>query len=145
VGELTYLDKESIRDQVAEVLRGFPQIAGAYLFGSALGACRPDSDIDIGLVLEDINISEREKAQLEAAIGNSFYPLNGHPYDIVLLELNNTIFYFKVIKEGCLIYVRNFDRITDIMEYVSRRYAESYPRYRIALQEIVDEVISNGN
>ncbi|MDD4238952.1 MAG: nucleotidyltransferase domain-containing protein [Desulfotomaculaceae bacterium] len=144
MGALIHIDQECIKEQAANILKDFPQIAGAYLFGSCLGGCRPDSDIDIGLVLEDIDISERERAQLEASIRNSFYPVNGHTYDIVLLELNNPIFCFKVIKEGRLIYIRNIDRITDVMEIVSRRYADLYPRYRRALQVIIDEVIADG-
>ncbi len=141
---LMQIEQERVRKQAADILKNFPQIAGAYLFGSCLGRCRSDSDIDIGLVLEDIDISEREKAQLESSIRNMFFPLNGHTYDLVLLEFNNPIFYFKVIKEGKLIYIRNIDRITDVMEIVSRRYADSYPRYRRALQEIIDEVIADG-
>jgi len=145
VGKLTYLEKDAVSAQVTNVLKKFPQIAGAYWFGSSLGACRPDSDIDIGLVLEDIKLNERERAQLEAEIRDSFYPYNGHPYDIVLLDLRNPIFSFRVIKEGRLIYTGNSDRISDIKEYVSRRYAESYPRYKAALQEIIAEVMHDGH
>ncbi|OPX83559.1 MAG: hypothetical protein A4E53_04576 [Pelotomaculum sp. PtaB.Bin104] len=144
MGALIHIDQECVREQVADILKEFPQVAGAYLFGSCLGGCRPDSDIDIGLVLENVDISEREQAQLEASIRNSFHSFDSHTYDIVLLELNNPIFYYKVIKEGRLIYVRNIDRVTDVMEIVSRRYADLYPRYRRALQEIIDEVIANG-
>lgn len=145
MGELICLDKDAVNSQVAGVLKKFPQIAGAYLFGSSLGACRPDSDIDIGLVVEDIKLNERESAQLEAEIRDSFYPFNGHPYDIILLDLKNSIFCFRVIKEGRLIYARNPDRIADVMEDVSRRYADSYPRYKDALQEIIAEVMSDGH
>lgn len=144
MGALIHIDQECVKKQVANILKDFPQVAGAYLFGSCLGGCRPDSDIDIGLVLEDINISDREKAQLVASINNLFYPLDGHVYDIVLLELNNPIFCFKVIKEGRLIYIKTAERIADVMEIVSRHYADLYPRYRRALQEIIEEVIADG-
>lgn len=143
MNELISVDTESIVYQATQVLKNFPQIAGAYLFGSALGKCRHDSDIDIGLILEDIKIGERERAILEADISNSFSPFNGHPYNITLFDLNNTIFCFRVIKEGRLIYVRNPDRVTDVMEDVSRRYADVYPRYKIALEEILSEVMSD--
>ncbi|NPV73558.1 MAG: nucleotidyltransferase domain-containing protein [Pelotomaculum sp.] len=65
--------------QVSSILKKFPQVAGAYWFGSSLEACRPDSDIDIGLVLEDIKLIERKKAHLEAEIRDSFGAYNGHP------------------------------------------------------------------
>lgn len=139
------VDLEAVRVDVENILKKFPQVAGAYLFGSSLGACRPDSDIDIGLVLEDIKFGERKKALLEAEIKDSFYSFNGHRYDILLLDSDNPIFSFRVIKEGRLIYVRNLDRITDVMEQVSRRYAESYPRYKAALQEIIAGVIAHDH
>lgn len=142
---LVYIDKDVVTKQVADVLRGFPQIAGAYLFGSALGALRHDSDIDIGLVLEDIVMTDKDKAQLEADILNYLSPLNGHVFDVVLLDSGNTVFSFRVIKEGQLIYAKNMERITDVIEYVSRCYAEVYPRYRSALDEIISEVIFDGN
>lgn len=145
MGELIYIDKDAVSAQVTEILIRFPQIAGAYLFGSSLGACRPDSDIDIGIVVEDSKLNEREREQLEAEIRDSLYPFNGHPYDVVMLDLKNSIFSFRVIKEGCLIYTRNPDRIADVMEDVCKRYADSYPRYKAALQEIIDEVMSDGH
>ncbi|MEW5954114.1 MAG: nucleotidyltransferase domain-containing protein [Bacillota bacterium] len=143
-GGLVNVDKNVITQQVASVLKDFPQVAGAYLFGSALGALRRDSDIDIGLILEDIAMADKDKAQLEAGIANSLSPLNGHVYDVVLLDPGNTIFCFRVIKEGQLIYTKNIGRVTDVIEYVSRCYAEVYPRYRDALEEIISEVISGG-
>jgi len=52
------------------------------------------------------------------------------------------IFSFQVIKEGKLIYCRDPDRIADVLENVSRCYAEVYPRYRQALNEIMEEIES---
>lgn len=37
---------EAIITKVVSTLKKFPLVAGAYLFGSALDMCRPDSDID---------------------------------------------------------------------------------------------------
>jgi len=145
VSKVVYLNKDAVSTQVKDVLKKFPQIAGAYWFGSSLGACRPDSDIDIGLVAEDIKLNEKEREHLEGEIRNFFCPYHGHPYDIVLLDLRNSIFSFRVIKEGRLIYACNPDRIADVMEDVSRRYGVSYPRYKAALQEIIVEVLSNGH
>lgn len=142
MGNLITLDTEDIAGQVSKTLNSFPHIAGAYLFGSALGACRPDSDIDIGIVLEDVKLSDRQSEHLEAGIANALGSYNGHPYDVTLLDIDNIIFCFRVIKEGRLIFARNHDRVTDIIEYVSRRYADVYPRYRMALEEILEEVIA---
>lgn len=145
VGNLITLNTEAIIAQVVSTLRKFPLVAGAYLFGSALEMCRPDSDIDLGIVLVDNKMSAREREHLEADIANSLHSFEGHLFDVVILTTQDPIFSFKVIKEGRLIYAANMDRVTDFMEFVSRQYAEAYPRYKMALQEIIDEVILNGN
>lgn len=145
MGSLITLDVEAIITQTVSTLKKFPYVAGAYLFGSALDKCRPDSDIDIGIVLLNTKISDRERAQLEADIANSLHSFKGHLFDVVLLNPEDPIFSFRVIKEGRLIYAPDMDRVTDFMEFVSRQYAEVYPRYKMALQEIIDEVFSGGN
>lgn len=145
VTELVRVHLESLVERVGAALRGFPQVAGAYLFGSILGACRPDSDIDLGLVLEPgIEPDSVEGDRLEADIALSLPTVEGHPFDIVLLNPEKPLFVFRVIKEGELIYCRNIDRVTDVVEYVSRRYADLYPRYRAALEEILAEVMTGG-
>jgi hypothetical protein len=110
-----------------------------------LDKCRPDSDIDIGIVLVNNKMSDRERAQLEADIANSLHSFRGHLFDVMLLSPKDPIFSFRVIKEGRLIYASDMNQVTDFMEFVSRQYAEVYPRYKMALQEIIDEVISSGN
>lgn len=139
------IDLEPVVELVEEALRGFPQVAGAYLFGSALEACRPDSDLDLGLILEpEIKPDSLEGGRLDAAIVLFLPPVEGRRFDLVLLNPEKPLFVFRVIREGKLIYCRNRERVTDVIEYVSRRCADLYPRYRAALEEIFAEVISGG-
>lgn len=98
---LVRVDLEPMIRQVQAVLSGFPQVAGAYLFGSALESCRPDSDIDLGLVLEpEIKPDTKEGDTLAAEVAFSLKPVNGHPFDVVLLDPDKPLFVFRVIKEG---------------------------------------------
>jgi hypothetical protein len=53
------------------------------------------------------------------------------------LNTANSIFAFKVIKNGHLIYDRGHETITDFIEIISRRYGENYPRYIKSLKDIV--------
>ncbi len=148
MGNMIKINIDEVCSYVASVVKNVPGIAGAYLFGSALqGKVRPESDIDIGLVPEKDSLSERETDFMESEVCNLLQQFRGHPFDVVTLTMNsnNIIFCFRVIKEGRLIYARNIDRIQDFMEHVSRRYAEVYPRYKQALEEIIEEVISPGN
>lgn len=144
---LVTVDLKPVEDVVRRILPRFPAVAGAYVFGSALGPCRPDSDIDIGLVPHadvlaggDPLARERLEARVAAALGR----LDGHPFDVVLLDLDDPIFTFKVIRTGRLMYIGDENRVTDFMEAAAQSYREAYPRYRRALREIMDEVSQRG-
>ncbi|MCF8009875.1 MAG: nucleotidyltransferase domain-containing protein [Clostridiales bacterium] len=140
MGNMINRDIKAVTEQVNGALSDFHEVAGAYLFGSTLEMCRPDSDVDVGIIPVDFKLSEKERVYLESKILNCLNSSTGFSYDIVVLNLDNIIFSFRVIKEGCLIYSNDPDRVRDFIEQVSRIYAEVYPRYRRALEEILDEV-----
>lgn len=146
MGGLVKFDIELIAERVRGVLSSFPQVAGAYLYGSILGDCRPDSDIDLALILEaGIKPDGPEGDRLEAEISMQLPPIGGHSFDLFIINPEKPLFAFKPISQGKLIYSRNQDRVTDVIEYVSRRYADLYPRYRQAMEEIFAEVVSGGH
>lgn len=122
---------------VTPVLEKRKEIAGAYLFGSALELCRPDSDIDIGLIISPITGQHEEYYEIITNhIANSLIGLMGHAFDVIALNIVNGIFAYKVIKNGRLIYNSRPAEVTDFMEQTSRHYGENYPRYREALKLI---------
>lgn len=134
---LVKVEREQIKKKLVAALGNHTQIAGAYLFGSALGNCRPDSDIDIGLITMPLyKVTEREFDIIEARILKELLPLDAHHFDLVFLTAKNYILSHKAINSGRLVYVRNMGAVTDFIETVSLRYRESYPRYRQALETI---------
>lgn len=137
---LVRVSQKAIRRAVNRVLPGHPEVAGAYLFGSALEKCRPDSDIDLGLVLFP-SIQEPPGhgfISLEAAIESELPRLQGHGFDVNVLRAQNVIFSFKVISTGKLVYAADMDVVTDFVEKVSRCYADIGYRYRRAVEEAID-------
>ena len=140
MNKLVHVDVSKIIEGVIPVLESREEVVGAYLFGSILGACRPDSDIDIGLLLNpDISYSEKELERIQEEVLEELPAQNNRVFDLVILNNYSDIFKYKVITEGKLIYARDQDIITDFIEIVSRRRAENYPRYREAL-----EIIARG-
>lgn len=138
MGNLVRVDVTSIIEKLLPVLGNRKEIVGAYLFGSILGLCRPDSDIDVAILLsidslhpnvEDENIKEDILQELPS--------IQDRPLDLVILNYSSAIFAYKIINEGLLFYKKDYDAITDFMETVSRKRAENYPRYRKALEIIV--------
>ena len=137
MGSLVKIEEAQIRNRIVPVLKDHEMIAGAYLFGSALERCRPDSDIDIGLVMmSGSDISEKELDLIEARILVGLSPLDAHKFDLVFLTLRDVFFSHKAIRTGKLIYVRDMDVITDFTESVSNIHRCEYARYRQALETI---------
>lgn len=139
VGSLVHVPLDTVQDAVSGVLARYPQVAAAYLFGSAIGPCRPDSDIDLGLVLSPEATEPPAwgfsglEAQIETALGR----IDGHAFEVIVLRPEAVLFSFKVIREGRLVFSRNRDVLLDFMERVARRYAEAGYRYRRALDEVL--------
>jgi predicted nucleotidyltransferase len=132
------VDISNIIEKLTPVLKSRKAVVGAYLFGSILGRCRPDSDIDVGLLLApDVSYSEKEVEKILEEILDVLPPLNNHPFDLIILNHSSAIFAYKVITQGRLIYASDLEAVTDFMEKVSRQRTENYPRYRQALEAIV--------
>jgi len=135
---LIRIDTAMIAKTVISVLREFQNVAGAFHFGSSLGMCRPDSDIDIALVcIPPEHCREREYERLTNQIINRLSPVDGHPFDLVVLNALPNILAFRIIKNGKLIYCNDPGTVGDFIEKVSRQYGENYPRYREAVRLIV--------
>jgi len=121
---------------ITQVVRGLctvPEVAGGYLFGSVLSeAFRPDSDIDLGLVVRP----GADVAQVTGDVEWACRPVGGHPIHATVLTARTPIFAFGVVREGSLIYSADQDAVTDFIEVVARRYEDVGPPYRRALREI---------
>ena len=83
--QLINVDISKVIEQLTSVLKSRKVVVGAYLFGSILGRCRPDSDIDVGLLLApDVSYSEKEAEILLEEILEVLTPLNNHPFDLII-------------------------------------------------------------
>ena len=129
-------DISNIIEKIIPVLKPRQSVVGAYLFGSVLEEFRPDSDIDLGLLLAQ-SCSEKEAEIIREEILMDLPLLKNHPFDMVILNHSSAIFAYKVITKGRLIYTSDAEEVTNFMEIVSRQRAEHYPRYRQALEAVV--------
>jgi predicted nucleotidyltransferase len=136
LSKLINLDISIINQNLIPALESRKVIAGAYLYGSVLDSCRPDSDIDLGILLEP-DISQKEAEKILEELYLELPTVKNHPYDIIILNNCSAIFAYRVITQGRLIYAGNGEAITDFMEKISRQRAENYPRFRRALELIV--------
>jgi len=78
---MVQIDEDRIKGAVVSTLTDMKESAGVYLVGSALGLCRPDSDIDIGLVIKPL-YGKSDKYYLDIALAaeTRLDPIDGHPF-----------------------------------------------------------------
>ena len=143
---LVEVDRERVARQIAEACAGVPAVAAALLFGSALGRFRPDSDIDVGAVRrpvpgEDADAGFRAGLRLEYELLRMLREYDGHPFDVVVLDPAQPLFVMTVLTAGRVAFVGDEDAYTDFLERVALRYGEDAPRYRRALDEVLEEPI----
>ncbi|MDI3481638.1 MAG: uncharacterized protein PWQ97_1293 [Tepidanaerobacteraceae bacterium] len=95
---------------------------------------RPDSDIDLGIIFV-----ENPKQKIDLLIEKVYFSLgrfDGHPFDIVSVRDVNTILAFKIFRHGIPVYISDNDKVTDLIEQISRKHSDIYPRYRKALEVV---------
>ena len=125
-GDLLRLDRRVVAAQACRVLSGFPDVAGAYLFGSALDFVGRGSDVDLGLVMREPLAAEREFevcGSLEERLGS----LGRHRFHVTVVRPEEIAFAFSVLRDGALLYVADAKRVTDVIERVGREHDDLEP------------------
>ncbi|HEY4159287.1 MAG TPA: nucleotidyltransferase domain-containing protein, partial [Polyangiaceae bacterium] len=119
---------------IAEVLRAFPDVAAAWLFGSeARGTARPDSDLDVALLLAERGVTALDVYELLGRIAahlESVAP--GRRIDLVLIESQGPVFQHEVLAEGRLVHDALFKRRVDFESDAYVRYFDFYPLHERA-------------
>jgi len=114
------------RNILAEILKTIPEIAFAYLFGSAQnGTINKGSDLDIAVYLIEEGKNENEKTELRLKILRmleSAVP-GFDNFDLVVLNETSTIMGMQVL-QGTLLFVKpeHEDLYVDFYSYTCRKY-----------------------
>lgn len=131
-----------IAELVRQTLPAFPEVVGAYLFGSVLDKEPIVGDIDVGLVVRPMK--ERDAERLESDVECALGEVDGTPFDVTVLDQRATAFTMKVLRQGLLIYEADTDAVTDFIERVSLIWRDVGPRYELARREVLEEVRPHG-
>ncbi len=133
---LIEVDQTALAAHITRALNSDPglPIIGAFLFGSALGTCRPDSDIDIGLV--PIPGVPTRRWAVEGRAEQLLGTFADHVFDPNLLEAH--LFAFEVVTTGQLVYMRDEHAVWNFVERVTRLGWELERRHRTALDTVMN-------
>jgi predicted nucleotidyltransferase len=125
-----------IKLDLRRVLEPHKEVIAAYLYGSSVkGYAREDSDIDVGLLLEDCY---KQEALYPEALAKEIEKETGlkRVIDIRILNDRNPRFQYRVISEGELIISRDegkraqFEAKAVSMYLDIKPFHEAYDMYR---------------
>jgi len=105
------IDPAVIAQSVQPVLSGCSDVIAAYLFGSAVsGTVRPDSDIDIAVLLSEPGSRSERKETLQSLFSPLCRALRA---DVHLLFLNDASYLARaqVFSKGKLFYIRDHEQL----------------------------------
>lgn len=97
--------KDALKKSIGKGLSGHSNIVFAYIFGSFLSS-ESFSDIDIGIYLDNENISDNA-LQIEFGLERELEEYLHIPADVRILNCAPLSFVFNVIKTGSLVADRN--------------------------------------
>ncbi len=118
---------DGVRTALAVVAEGIPELAAAYLYGSAVtGNAGPGSDLDIALVLVDGAepgplFAETVSARLAERLGFAG-EVDAHRVDHLPLPVRG-----RVVTEGVLVFERDPERRVEFETSTRRLYFDFLP------------------
>ncbi|WP_190239924.1 type VII toxin-antitoxin system MntA family adenylyltransferase antitoxin [Pelotomaculum schinkii] len=111
---------------LAEYFSKNNEVMAAYVFGSyAEDVARPDSDIDIAVIMEPVS---RDTMEYRLAVMEDIKRLTGLDADIIVLNEAPIMLQFQVIQKGKVVFERDADKRAVFVMSVAGRYYD-YKRY----------------
>lgn len=120
--------KDIMVSLIREVTREDGRVAFAYLYGSFVTE-ESFRDIDVGVYLKDagensIVVSAELKTRLSRVMQKHGFNFTADQFDVKILNDAPFTFLRRVFEEGILLFDRNPELRTDLIEYVSLKYRE---------------------
>lgn len=121
-----------IEQRTTPILKRYPAIEAAYLFGSlAKGSAGTDSDLDLALVGSREQLAEQKLDILADLTADGFEKI-----DFVLLDGADTILRFEAVSPNCLLYARDDFDHGSYFSKTLREYFDFEPYLRIQREAI---------
>ncbi len=123
--------RQSLFGRLAGELVKAPEIVFAYVYGSVLDS-ELIHDVDVGLYLDDLELPRR--SEVLGALGDRLSVAIELPVDMRILNAAPVSFLFHVFR-GHLLFSRDEELLTNLLEEVPRQYLDIAPLLRQAAKE----------
>ena len=128
------MDPTDLVERMRPILGRYPQIAAAWLFGSAArGELRPDSDVDVGILLQDPKATATDQYELLGdLVARLEVVVAPRTVDVVLLEHQGPVFAHEALVDGWLIIEHDRPRRVDFEATTVMRGCDFRPTWELA-------------
>jgi predicted nucleotidyltransferase len=138
------LDTHLNIEALVNCLAAQPDVLAAYLFGSyATGQARPQSDVDVAVLLSGTDEMERFERLLEL-MGEVEEALGRRPADVVLLNDAPPLLAYQVLAHGRLIFERDRAARVDFEVRTGKIYADLQPMYEYHSRDLFHKIREVG-
>lgn len=120
-----------------------PDVIAAYLFGSlAQGRAHPQSDIDVAVLLEPMDVETAFNRRLR--LMEYLRPYADREVDVVVLNTAPPLLQYQVLKHGRLLYERERSGRAEFEVRVGEVYADLKPMRDFFAQALSQEIKEVG-
>lgn len=127
-------------EPIKTCLRQQPSIVVAYLFGSqATGQARPDSDIDIAVLLES-GWQPGQYLDARLRLMNELASLIDKKVDVVILNQASPLLKHHVLLQKQLLFERDLSQRVEFEVTAGKIYADLKPMYEFFWQSLVQRI-----
>ncbi|HEY8432016.1 MAG TPA: nucleotidyltransferase domain-containing protein [Sandaracinaceae bacterium] len=126
--------RRGVASEIGRTIRRHPRVAAAWVFGSvARGDARPDSDLDIAVLLSGGQGPGDARALYALAAELERFSPSGR-VDLVVLGPQGPVFRHRVLAEGVLVHDGDPEERHEFEERTFREYLDWKPTHDIAMR-----------
>ncbi len=134
-------------EELVEALRGYfaaqPDVVAAYLFGSrATGQARPESDVDVAVLLSEEDGEARFERRLR--LMDEVSDVCGREADVIVLNDAPPLLQHQVLKHGRLLVERDPAARVEFEVRAGKIYADLKPMYDFFTRDLLQKIREVG-
>ncbi len=138
------MDLHVLRERWVALFADQPDVAAAYLFGSAArGEATPRSDLDVAVLLAPAPSSPQEEWERREALSKALSRIADRLVDVVILNQAPPLLCHQVLREGRRIYERDLEARIEFEARAGKIYEDLRPMWdffdRILEQELEED------
>lgn len=135
------MPERPVSDRLESYFAGRPDIVAAILFGSvARGQARPESDIDLGVLLTHEAV--KRGIARSRLIADVMGVLQRNDVDVVILNRASPLLLHRVIRDGHVVYTADRKALAEFTIWAIQQYEDTKPLRELQRQRLQRRLVT---